>query len=120
MVRRRPHPVQPRAAVLVPGRGEGAARQLLGVKAEGGPLRRVAALGQRAFHCLAFEMAAEAGQVPHSGRLLPSGAKNKRARLLIGTAPALGRGRATRPHDMWAQLWLTLTSILLGTLMFVP
>ena len=48
MVGGRPHPVEPGAAVLVPRRGEGAARQLLGIEAEGRPLRRVAALGQRA------------------------------------------------------------------------
>ena len=66
MVRGRPQAVQPAAAIFVPRRGEGAARQLLGIEAEGGPLRAVAALGQRALDRFAFEMAAEAGEIGQS------------------------------------------------------
>jgi hypothetical protein len=47
VVRGWPHPVQPAAPVLVPGHRESRARQLFGVKAECGLLRRVAALGER-------------------------------------------------------------------------
>ena len=73
MVRGRPHPVQPAASVLVPRRGEGASRKLLGVEAEGRPLRGIAPLRKRAFDGFAFEMAAKAGhiaeRVGHSARV---------------------------------------------------
>src|SRR3954454_2575657 len=78
MVSRRPHPVQPGAAVLVPRRREAAPRQLLSIESKGGTLRRVAALGQRAGHCLALEMSAEtrvvAKRIGHAPRVTQSGA----------------------------------------------
>ena len=50
----RAQPIEPAAPVFVARRGKGAARQLFGIKAEGGPLRAVAALGQRARRPLRF------------------------------------------------------------------
>src|SRR5437764_819912 len=53
MIGRRPHPVQPRAAVFVAWRGKRAPGQLLGVQPERGALRRIEALRQRAAPALA-------------------------------------------------------------------
>ena len=67
-----PHPVQPTALVLVTRRGEGAARELFGVEAEGGPLRRVAADGKGAGDGLGRMVVAEAGEVGGVGHNSPS------------------------------------------------
>jgi len=64
----RPHAVEPAAPVVVARRGERAARQLLGVEAEGRALRAVSADGQRAIDRLGFEVTAEARQVAHRVR----------------------------------------------------
>jgi hypothetical protein len=58
-----PQAVEPAAAVLVARRGEGRARQLLGIEPERRRLRRVLAHRQRAGHGLAGEVVAEAGLV---------------------------------------------------------
>ena len=47
VIRRRSHPIQPAAPILVARHGEGCARQLLGIQAVGGALGRIAALWQR-------------------------------------------------------------------------
>src|SRR5436305_9448822 len=96
MIRGRPHPVQPRAAVLVPRRGERGSGKLLGIEPEGRTLRRIATLGERAADGLAFEMAAEPGHVAqaiiHAPRVNGSAAHNQtgavprnRARARTGT-----------------------------------
>ena len=59
----RPQAIQPGAAVLVPRRGEGGARQLLGIEPERRSLRGVAALGQGAGDRLGGDMPTETGRV---------------------------------------------------------
>src|SRR5215208_1295296 len=63
--------VEPGAAVLGARGGERGAGELLGIKAESGLLRRVAALGQRPGHRLGSEMVAEAGHVVGIGHAVP-------------------------------------------------
>src|SRR6476469_4945262 len=79
---------------------EAAARQLLGIEAKGGPLRRVASLGQRARHGLALEMPAEtrhvAQRIGHRRELLSQARTIKRARPSGEPRPFAGRGLATR------------------------
>ena len=96
----RPHPVQPAAPVLVPRRGEGAARQLLGIKAEGGPLRRVAALRQRALRPPRFRNGRRTRSCSAAHRscaraLLLQRAQTQTGAAPVGTAPA--RGRDSQP-----------------------
>src|SRR5690242_3420282 len=58
--------------VLTSGRGEGRAGQLLGVKPEGDPLRRVAPDGQSAGNRLAGEAVAEAAHIASAGGMIRS------------------------------------------------
>ena len=83
--------VEPGAAVLVARRGEGRARELLGVEAEGRALGRVAPDGQRAVHRLGRVVAREARHVGV-------------ARLRDGRArdDAFGLVHAVPPLGAWA------------------
>ena len=100
VIGRWPHAVKPAPAVLMARRGEGTSRQLLGIEAEGRPLRRVAAVGKRILDGFTFEMAAQAGHVTqrigHARRLVRPRFKNKRARPQ-GAAPACGKGTRNPP-----------------------
>ncbi len=63
VIRGRPQPIEPAAAVFVARRGERASGQLLGIESERRLLRGVATLRQSAVDGLAFEMPGEAGHV---------------------------------------------------------
>ena len=93
MVGGRPHPVEPASAILVSWRGEGGPRQLLGVEAECGPLRAVAAPRERPFDRLAFEMAAEAAHVLQCVRLHGAPLKGAASKLKRAQSPGEPRPR---------------------------
>src|SRR5690348_8922200 len=63
MTCRRANAIEPGAAQLAPGGGEGGAGDLLGIKAKRHALRRVAPLRQRTGYRFGRELVAEAGEV---------------------------------------------------------
>jgi len=92
MVRTRTKTVKPAPPVLVPRRRERGAGKLLGIKAEGRPLRAVAPFRKRAFDGLGFEVAAKAAHVAeigslHGVALEPAAPIFKRAQPLLGLRP---------------------------------
>ena len=107
MIGRRPHSIEPAPPVLVPRHGECGARELLGIEPVGGALGRISSLRQRTLDRLGCEVSTEPRHVPkrvaHARRLVGRADKNKRARP-CWTAPAPGRGIATRPRSFRASV----------------
>src|SRR5215217_3594004 len=102
-----PHPIKPAAPILVARRGEGAARQLLGVEAEGRPLRAVAPFRQRARDRLRFELAAESGQILKLVRRV----RHRRNNPLDFTGEARGSLRVSCPTRKYVSVDVDLDLI---------